>query len=344
MIKNSEVSFYVDTLIVETLLSKGLNKTAQDNEIISDLTGKVKTYFKNQIDPNDPAGSLINKITPGAIFALLRFGWIGMLIGLAMNVFRVDVNGILTSIIGKLKPEIAGNKQIASDKIDEIVNSSVQEFNKPMSEGFFGSESSLKVLQDAKMIKLALMEGNFSKTAKSPLGSRHAKTMGLLVKIFSWVFKIGLASVGLMVAGDVVNKFLGRPNALDNTIQGGKPVNAPVPAPIPLVVSKRTKFPVNKNYTDKKQNLGNSNWVESVVNDEVSITGMLINFTKEVYSGLDGKEAVIRNTPGFQVIKDRIVIYNRSSAGDAMVFIPKFLTSKKQIVDLFIDDVAENTP
>lgn len=354
---NTEVSFYVDSLIVETLLSdESLVKTAQSGGVFSQLIEKVKSYFSNHIDPNDKSGSLLNMLAPGAlavIFKSLGFGWLGALLGLAMNVFHVDVSGMLSSMWNKLKSVISGDKQTTSDKVDEIVESSIQEYNKPATESdatkalqLIEEKSASQLLRDAKLLKLAMVEyQKMDKTAGpsflSMFSGRKSNTLNLLGKVIGWIFKIGLSSAGLLVAGDVVNKFLGRPNAIDNTIQQGKPIAAPSAPAVPTIVSKQTKFPVKPTYADEKKNI-NSNWVESVSNDEASISSMLVQFAKDIYSGLNGKEAHITTSPAFQVIRDRIVTYNRASAGDAMVFIPKYFSSKKQIVDMFIDDVAES--
>ena len=67
---------------------------------------------------------------------------------------------------------------------------------------------------------------------------------------------------------------------------------------------------------------------------------MLVNFSKEVYGGLDGQESAIMSSPVFKATVDNIAWYNHASAGDPIVFIPKNFTSKKQLVDHFIDEIA----
>lgn len=364
---NTEVSFYVDCLIVEALLSdESLLKTAQASGVFGQLIEKLTTYFGNHIDPNDKSGTLLRLLAPGAVlvlFSALNMGWLGSLIGLAMNIFHVDVKAILTSIWNQIKSLITGDKPTTSDKIDEIVESAVSSEVKPATEeeaasaaNVLNTKSSVQLLRDAKMLKLAMIEyenhkklnklarPGFANDFLSMFNSRKSTTVSLLAKVLGWIFKIALASAGLLVAGDVVNKFLGRPNAIDNTVQKGKPIASPAVTPsMPKVVSKQKRFPVNAGYTEENKNV-NEHWMESVSNNEVSIDSMLLQFAKDVYSGLNGKESYIRTSPGFGVIRDKIVTYNRSSAGDTMVFIPKYFTSKKQIVDMFIDDVAESAP
>lgn len=370
---NSEVSFYVDTLIVETLLSDGgLSKTAQAGSIVSGLIDKVKNYFGSHVDPNDKAGSVLNILAPGVIsmtFKAMGLGWLGLLFGLATNIFHINIAGILESIYGKIKSMITGDKQVTSAQVNEAVQSSVQEHTKPATEEeanqaaqLMDKKSTSQLLRDARFLKLAMVEydtlnsGLLKEAAPSFLSmfsSRKSTTANLLTKVLMWIFKVALASAGLMVAGDVINKFLGRPNALDGSMQGGKPTgtpspglfSAPEPAPAaPANVAKQTRFPVSPSYKPSTKNVGGNNWTESVSNDKASIDAMLVQFAKDVYQGLDGLEAYIRTAPGFQVISDRILDYNHTAAGNAMVFIPTYFTSKKQIVDFFIDDVAENAP
>jgi hypothetical protein len=67
---------------------------------------------------------------------------------------------------------------------------------------------------------------------------------------------------------------------------------------------------------------------------------MLVDFAKDVYDGLDGKENIIKQTPGYRVVLDRILFFNRNTPNSTLIFIPREFSSKKQIVDIFIDDVA----
>jgi hypothetical protein len=80
-----------------------------------------------------------------------------------------------------------------------------------------------------------------------------------------------------------------------------------------------------------------------VTNDPGSIENMLIEFTKQVYSGLDGHEGVIRSSPIFQAVKNQIAWYNHTAAGAPMVYIPRMYPNKKAIVDHFIDEVAKSS-
>jgi hypothetical protein len=128
----------------------------------------------------------------------------------------------------------------------------------------------------------------------------------------------------------------GKPNAFDGSLQSDVPTGQRAAVVIPPTT--QTVFKPNPayklfNYT--------SMWTEPGQNTESSIGQMLIRFAKDVYSGLEGKESLIQSTAGFQAIQDKITFYNRMTEGSPQIFIPPEFISKKQIVDYFIDDVAE---
>lgn len=355
---NTEISFYVDTLIVEALLADiNLHKTAQARSSVAEITSKVKNYFGNQVNPDDRAGSLLTMLAPGAItlaFKAMGFGWLSLFFGLFVRMFNIDVGAILKSIYNKLKGTLSNDKKVTSAQIDDIVSGSVQEQVKPSTEEeveeskdlLESRNSSIELLRDARMLKLAMIE--FSKEAAvSPslfnlFNSKKSAKISILSRLLSWIFKVAIASAGLMVAGDVINKYLGRPNALDGSMQHGKPVEqSSTVSNAPIVTSTQTKFKVNPSYKNNTYNSNSDNWKESIPNNESSISDMLVQFTKDVYEGLDGHEDLIRSAPAFSVLKNRIMYYNMPHAGDSAVYLPKYFTSKKQIVDTLIDDVAE---
>jgi hypothetical protein len=330
----------IDLMIIESLLqNENFIKNADSGSLVSTFSNKIKELVESHYDPNDKTGSLTNILGPGVLFATLNalgFTKIGLLVGLLMNVFHIDLNNIIKSIWGKLTPAISSGKQLTSSQIDEFVQSAVSS-SIPNLE----SESSLT---DVRILKLAMEEYKTAAPGRSSsfydaLIGRKARAGSILVRILSWVFKIALASAGLLVAGDVINKFLGRPNALDKTMNKGKETPL-VQTPTNTFTAKQTKFPLKTGYVPERYD---SPWIENIPNNESSIEQMLISFAKNVYSGLEEKDNLIRNSPAFNIVKDRIVWHNHTSPNAPIVYLPEYFTSKKQIVDYFIDDVAEKS-
>ena len=364
-ISNREISFYVDTLIVEAIIgNEKLYKKASAGGLVMSLIDKVKSYVSNHINPDDKVGSLMNILGPGVIFTAFRafgFSWLGLLVSLAMQVFHIDVAGFVKSVWDKLKGLISGDKQITSAQVDSVVQSAAQDHMKPATqeeadaaEKLLNKSSFDDLMRDVRMVKLTMVayhSGIITKEAGflDLFNSRKLKTTSILSRVIGWVLKIGLASAGLLVAGDVVNKFIGRPNALDSSLKDGKPTDgvsssffgSPPKNEVSVMPSTtQTKFKANPFYKIENFNVTN-NWSVSSSNNESAISDLIVKFAKEVYSGLDGRESIIRSTAGFQAVVDRIVFFNRKLTSGSMIFIPPEFHSKKQMVDYFIDDVAE---
>ena len=371
MISNSEVSLCTDLLLVETVLADP--KFYKKAGFVQDLLGKVKDYFGAHIDKENPVSSVLSILAPGALWLLfnsLGLGKWGFLLGLLMDVFHVDVGGMLSSLFTKVKDMISGGKKVSSAQVDAASQSTAQEYSQPGSEqeaqqGYQQLQqkqqqaqqpaeaqandhkvySSLELMRDAKMINLALIqyENHQMRLTKEAVGlpdflkgysGTKAKGTSLLSKIFGLVIKLALASAGLMVAGDVANELMGRPSALSGTYQAGQggSSSSSQPAAPTGPISKQTKFKLKADAPMP------SSW--PLVNNESNIENMLVQFAKDTYSGLDGMESIIKASPAFQVVKEDIVFFNVHNPNSSAIFLPKHYASKKGLVDYFIDDVA----
>src|SRR6185436_6846611 len=163
---NSEIDFYVDSIIVETILrDEKITKYADTTSsgLVLSLIDKVKNYVSNHIDPDDKSGSLISILGPGAIsvaFSAMGLSWLGTLIGLAMRVFNINVKDIISSIWDKLKSAIAGDKPVSSAQVDSFVQSAIQEHSQPATQEEaekaaknMESKSFSKLVRDAQFVK-----------------------------------------------------------------------------------------------------------------------------------------------------------------------------------------------
>lgn len=374
MLSNSEISFCVDTLLVETILSDDkFHKTAG---FVSDVLSRVKEYFGSKIRPDHGVEDVLKILAPGALWVFMQsigLGKWGFLLGLLVDVFHIDIPGMIKSLYEKVKEMISGGQKVSSSQIDTATQEVAQQYSSPGSEqeaqeGYKNLQkkqqeaashaddhkvyTSLELLESAHLFRLALIDYEHQKmrltknavSLPSFLGgysNTKAKGSSLLSKILGWIIKIALFSGGLMIAGDVVNSLLGRPSSLSGTYQAGRDDYNPLgqggsssgPAIPSGPTSTQTKFP-----SKGDQPLPPS-W--PLVNNPTNIENMLVQFTKDVYSGLDGKEGLIRSTPAFQAIKENIVWFNIHNEGSAQIFLPRNFTSKKNVVDYFIDDVAK---
>jgi hypothetical protein len=349
-VKNTQISNYLDYLVVETLLQDniGLSRFGQAAPSMMDnVIGKIKDYVGSKIDPNNKAGSVLDMLTPGLIlmtFKLMGFGKIGILLGALASMFGFDLDGIFHSIWNGLKSELSSGKGTTSDKVDNIVQSAVQsnssapaEVAPEASPADDGATIVAHKLRNAKILRVAL--DNYEQNKIFVYAAPSSK----LGTILSFVIKVIISSAGLMVVGDTINHLLGRPSSFDHTIQNGKPVESAPASSVPEA-PQQTRFPKNLSYQNAVKNTASTPWIENTTDDPSSIGQMLINFAKEVYQGLDGHEADMQASPYFQNLVETISWYNHEAPGSPSVFIPRMFTTKKQLVDQFVGDVAAKTP
>jgi hypothetical protein len=302
-------------------------------ELVPSIPARIKEYFASKIDKDHPTASLIDDLAPGAIWAtmsLMGLGKWGVLIGLLLETFHVDVNGLLSSIFGGVKSLLNGGNKVSSSQVNNIVDSAIQEHSNDAQEAI--------AMHDAKIVRLAMIDYEHQvfrlTNSKIALGAftSKGKATSLLGRIFGFILKVALGSLGLMLAGDAINKLLGRPNSFDKNFQQGKEGPVPTASEQPYTATQ-TKFPL-KSDAPLPPSVPENNTPDN-------IEQALLQFAKDTYDGLDGKESTIVNDPIFQTIKQRIVWYNSKDTGYSVIFIPPYWKTKKQLVDNFIDDVAK---
>src|SRR6185295_15219475 len=134
---NSEINFYVDCLIIEALSKDHMIKKADSSGLVMSLVEKLKGYVGAHLDTNDKVSSALNILAPGVIsvlFKSLGLGWLGTLFGLAMNIFHIDVGGILSSVYNSVKSMLGAGQQVSSSQIDSIVQGAAQDHYQPMTQ------------------------------------------------------------------------------------------------------------------------------------------------------------------------------------------------------------------
>jgi hypothetical protein len=313
------MSKYKDYLITEELYSHA--------GAMGDFTSFVSDYASQHIDENNKVGSLINFFAPAMIsslFSAMGFGWMAKLIPFALSVLHVDIYAIIQTAFKSLKPAVEANKPVSSEEIKSAVESAMDTHSDGSSDEVKTSNYKRKV----NLLKLAIHK----KAAPS-----KGDFLSIISSIVSWLFRTAFAAAGFMVAGDIANKLVNRPNAIDGNLKGNENNSfAPVQEVKPVFTPKQTKFKAISGQDSKI-----SNWSVSIPNNPDSIQNFLIQTARQSYDLSSISDSKIISSPNFQLIKSRITAYNRSSQGDSLVEIPPYFTSKKQLTDLFIDDLAQ---
>lgn len=353
----SNIELLYDISLLETVMAEpGLYKKAG---LEQDILSELSAYFKSKIDPAHKTESIIDLLAPGVIFLSLKamgLGKIGSLISLVLSMYHVDVSSLYSSIFNELKPSIASGNKVSYSQINSAVNSAAQSALSappvsPAAQSAIQSilsaptesptaqqasdhkYSAAELMHEARLTSLAIADYEYQslrllKVATIPkfaVQGGKAEKVSLLARIFGIIFKVALASLGIAFAGDVANKVLGKPNSIDGNYQ--------------TKINPTETVPTQTKYKSKGTQPLPSSVNES--NTPNNIENMLVQFTKDVYSGLDNKDDLIKSSQKFQGIKNQIVWYNHGNIGYSIIELPTYWQTKNQLVDNYIDEVAK---
>ena len=323
------VNVLSDILIIRSLFSDE-DRFHKKAGVVEDFLLTAKSYCSDKIDKDNPVASAINLLSPGVItvaFSLMGFGKIGILLGFLTTALDIDVAKLIEPLCASVKSMIGSGQPISSGQVSAAAASAAAQYAPTQK-----TVSFQELTQGARMLKLSAIEfeHNTLRLTKEPM-QKLAGTMvkellvvNIVSKMFGLIISVILWSAGLLVVGDVVRHFLGEPLSRTQATQAAQETAGPA--------TKQTKFKL-------KSDMPLSGSVH-MQNSPQNIDNMIVQYAKDVYDGLDGKEDAIRNTTGFQQVKHAIVWYNQNNTGDAEIFLPAIFSSKKRMVDNFIDEVA----
>lgn len=356
-----ELELYTDILIAESLLSDPrITKEAQSG-IASSIMSAVSEYVSGKIeqyhDSDSKAEFVISLLVPGILRAL-GFPILGVIAMVAEHVFNVNIGGIFTSIASDIKSAITGGNQTTSEHVDSVVEKAVssnmgadpsdEEIDNKVKSLNLPDVTSKLTFQDAQILKISFYKfvnnnnldvNNIKfniKFAAGFLNSHFAtfvrskgKLTKILIALIGFVVKSLLGAAGFMVAGDMISKLLGKsPTPSKSTPDQPSLVSVP---------SSQKVFKPASNYVPEGYNGPNSRWIFQ--GNDSSIEPMLIEWTTEIYPDLKGHEDLITSSNNFNKIVSTIQAFNQGNSSNMMIM-PRALKSRKQVVDMFIDEVA----
>ena len=327
MMNNSKYSSGIDPIILKTA---GFD--------LESIKSTVNDIFSSK-DSDKDKDSFLNSIAPGLFFTLLKrpLGTpVAGLVSLLMAIFKVDVEGIIESAWNSIKSIISSKGNISENEVKTIVDTSIKSNVQDASEQDFNSFLKRKAtisIKDAKIIKVAIEEHQkygFSKTAGflekfNLFKSSKSKATSIFGSVLSTVLTTALASAGFIVAGSFVRDIL--------DIESDSSKSAPTK-------SSQKHFPINPNYVEEQKNTKKTYWAFEISPSKSEIENLLIEFANEVYLNLENKSNLIKSTQTFQNLVNLIRSHNITNVSGGITFIPKDYHSKRELVDVFIDQVV----
>jgi hypothetical protein len=322
---NARHQFLQDTLLVEELVRDSKVKTASG--LTSSIGSWISDYISAHIDPKNKVASVLNLLVPGIMYAM-GFKWMSILLEAAEQIFGFSLTGIFSSIIDAITGPLHDGT-ITPEHIDQAAKGAVLG-------GSVAASVSLREVQLLKLTWIDLLHSPKTKISRASFFDLlRGKTGSILWRVIAWIFKAALSAAGLMVLGDAGAKLMGKPSPLSANPLAPSPSSEYVP-----VSSTQTTFKPAPDYHPEKLNI-TGYWIETVPPEEIGNT--IADWVQAIYPDTKGLDSQIRSTSGFQKAVDAIQDYNKTNSGN-YTFIPKEFTSRKQIVDSFMDELAEKAP
>lgn len=366
---NQKLQSYVDLLVIETILSDPrITKTAQSG-VVSSLIQTVYNWASEQFNEfkasDQKAEMIFNFLIPG-ILGGFGFPVLGFLAKLAQVLFGIDFAAILKSIGSSLKNVISSGGKVSDGEVDSVVSNIFSAHMPPdpteddMAK--FVSPNMIKTehmtLREANLFKIALTDyvsknpdvnlinpeinikfaaGLFGSALATFIGSR-GKTVKILISLVGWIFKTTLYAGGYMAVGSIIGKLIGHSTSDETTSTeptGSKTTNVPMASP------RQNVFPVSSSYAEENFNGPASRW--TISGDVSNIDSMLVAWTDEIYPTVKGHEDIMKSCGTFQTVVNIIKSYNQGGP-PSVIFMPRQWKSRKQVIDLFMGEVALKAP
>lgn len=348
----SKLNFLDDTLTIMELNNNPFVKSASPsipqflNGLYTHIQSKASemTDFQGTPEEKDQQGkkAVINFLAPGAAFILLKscgLSWVGILVGLCMSVFKIDVADLMSTISSKLLGLINEHGKLTSDQVKSIVDSNIPSItsNEPKLE-----TKSQEIIEFKKVAWGKSYDAGALDKIKSLLignGKQHL-IIRLLRTTLGWFFIILLSSFGFMAAGSAIR---GVGNFVSSKLNPGDSGSKSTPSSgtsstkLP-VGTPNAKFKIDPAYQDVSYE--GRIWQIPKPNTINNIINTTLDFVEEVYPELSKIESKVSQTRSFKAVVEHIKEYNDDIKGSNSFFIPPNYKSKKQMADFVIKDLA----
>jgi hypothetical protein len=201
-------------------------------------------------------------------------------------------------------------------------------------------------LREARLYKVALTHIQEQKLTKEDgILTTFLRFVGLksytanaLVAIIKWVVIALLSTVGLLAVDDAAHSLIGSPSHTDYSPSGAGAQQA---TEVVLPVSTQNTFKVNPTYQEERFN-ATKHWIEPVPVSQIG--DEIVQWTHSIYPDTKNLTAEdIKNTSGFNQVLQLLDKYNSTNTLN-ITFMPPAFTSRKRVVDTFIDELAQKSP
>jgi len=322
------IAYQLDAIFIDDACSPLVKNAGSD--LLSSLLTSLKTYTESHIDKEDPIRSVSDILVPG-IFVALGHPWLALLVKILESYFGFSPGRVLERAWSSLV-DTAKSGHITSQEVDAATEAAVS--SETPSDSDVVPAANLQRFQNSEIRSFKLIAAGYP-ISITKYAAAKAVAVSLLGKLVGWTIKGVLAAAGIMVAGDIFNRITGHQDAKP-TASGWPSFHLTEAPEVPL--STQTILKPSKGYTEEQYNT-TSVWIEPTPMSNIS--DKIVRWATDIYPDLKGHEDLIRSSSNFAKVISEIQKYNATNnPTNNYVFIPRAFSSRKSVVDFFIDEVA----
>lgn len=314
-------------MINEEFNKFGISKYA-DIPILDSLVNLFKNQIQTNIDEikKDPINGILNLAVPAVITA--AFGPIaGIIFTIISEVFGIDYHNIFNNLRKDFKDLIAGKKETKEKITDEEIKSKINGVVDPAFASSKDDPSKLNKLLTEYLPQLKKTEASLERdeiVKNAILGTSIVKESikNVFKKMLFGTFKSLFKSVSVGAAATAAGEHKSQ--------KGGDSIGA----------KPAYQFKANSNIAEYEEYHKNDLYASWIINTSPNnIKNTIISWVTSIYPELKGHENLITSSSKFNDLLSKFKKENPNTSVN-QTDVPNDLTSKKQIVDYFIEEVG----
>lgn len=375
---NIDLQYLSDTILVERVaaLEFGLVKQAGlfDSLNLSGIASSVKNFVQSHVSNDAPGGyvgSVLALMAPSVLWRINPF--VGILY-LVASQFGFDIQSVISKIVEAIKPKLEKGLSISADEITNIGKSIVSQhiggtataapndLFEPLRKLSNEDLNKLAAGGDALEPLRALLSGNSSSAAsgtlpKTPLLSGGGGTLiqRIFGQLFSapktapkgkwllggfviWLIKTILVGAGLLAGAEAISGTLGHKKPTSDKSAPESHTHTDEETQITPTATSTKVTPIAA-----PTGQANELWVVPLVGNG-TVEDTLVTWALDLYPNLehyDNIEQTIESNPAFTATV-ALLKKDPRKLGTRTMVMPQTFSSRKQVVDTFIDDVIRN--
>jgi hypothetical protein len=376
LMNNIDLQYKSDAILIETIAAYELGngsiiKSAGlfDSLGLGSVGSAIKSFVSSHVKEDAPGGyvgSVLALMVPAVLF---RAHPLISAIYLIASQFGFDIQSIVSKIVAAIKPKLEAGEQINPDEFNEIGKSAVgsqvksgapNDLFEPLRKLSNSDLAKLSAKQtdplDAFRALLGGSTGEAGNLPKTPLlfGGDGTLIQKIFGQLFSrpktasrgmwliggfviWILKTVLVGAGLMYGAEAIAGALGHKKAPDAVKEA--PKAAPAQSETATPAQPEADAAKEEKPHSSQSSSSSEMWVVPMVGG--SVESMLVAWAFDLYPELEQyplAQEVIESSSTFKTIS-ALLKSDPKKMGTSSLVMPDRFSSRKQVVDLFIDDV-----